>query len=179
MKFCNKSLQSDRGFTVFELIMAIVITGIVAGLFAQILGAVIEIYADRTVRKNSHIDERRSSRMILRDMRELSSWVGGHNSTEITFDRVNMGLSGGGQEYYHDLQVGFNIGNEQLTYQTEAGGNFANEYPLILDGIVDGDSKFTITTNGGIDLLTTEIFLFVHDKPMQVRFAAFPRLQGN
>jgi len=175
----NRAFNNDRGFTVFELIMAIVITGIVAGLFAQILGAVIGIYADRTVRKNSHIDERRSSHMIARDLRELSAWVGGQNSTDITFDRVNMGLGGGGQDYYHDLQVGFNIGNDQLTYQTEAGGNFATEYPLILDGVVDGSSRFTITTNGGVDLLTTEIFLVVHNKPMQCRFAAFPRGQGG
>mgnify|MGYP002725569097 CR=1 FL=1 len=179
MIYRSKTLQSDLGFTVIELVAAIVITGIVAALFSQILSSVIEIYADRTVRKNSHIDERRSSAMILRDMREHRSWVGGQNATSITFDRSNMGLSGGGLVYYHDLQVGFNIGNGQVNYQTEAGGNWANLYPLILEGVVAGDTQFSIANIGGIDRLTTEIFLFVHNKPMQVRLAVHPRMQGG
>jgi len=178
MNYKYRSIKDERGFTIIELIMAITITGIIAALFSQILGAVIEIYVDRSMRKTSHIDERRASALILRDLKENVAWVGEPSSTNLTFDKTQKSLSPGDVIYYHDLQVGFTISNGQINYQTEEG-EWGNLYPLILEGVVAGDSQFTITTEGGVVRITTEIVLNVLDKPMRVRCAVYPRWQGG
>lgn len=175
----GRNRGTDAGFTAIEIIMTIAITGIVVGLFSQILISSISIYTDRNERKNAHIDIRRAASKITVALRELRQWDTPPSATSILFAKISRSLSGNGQIYYHELRVGFELIDDQLCYRRDEGGNWANQYPLILSGVIPDLSRFTTVTAGGITRVTVELSLDVMGKPMRIRSTAFPRNQGG
>ncbi len=181
-KITSKGICSrDDGFTLIEIIMVIVMTGLMSLLFSQTLVSTVHIYSEHSNRKTANADVRRSFDMLMHDLRELESWYGGQQATEINFNKYNLfHYSDGPDEwdYYATVRVGYRFSGAQMTYRRNDDGSWNNFYLLLDSGVVPGATGFSSQSQGGITRIITTINMTVMNSPLRMRMAVFPRRQG-
>jgi len=173
--------KRDDGFTIMEIVIVIIITGILAGLFGQLLASAMKLYTDHNLRKNAHIDTRRAMENLFHDIREWQLWNASPTSTTINFshsEKFKRTLLILTYFYYDKIHVAYNYSGGQMTYQRD-DGNWNNQYLLIERGVNSGTSRFTEVTEGTIKRIRIEIDLTVNNKPLRMRTTIFPRCQGG
>lgn len=177
-----RSGSKDDGFTLIEIILVIIITGLLAMLFSQTLVSSIQIYNEHNYRKNAHIDLRRSFDMFMHDVREWESWYGGQQPSEINFDKYNRFRYtgwGSNRNYYTTVRVGYRFSGTQMAHRRDEDGSWNNHYLLIYGGIVPGATSFSAQNQGGMLRLSAVITMTVLNKPIRMRTTVFPRSQGG
>jgi len=172
----------DDGFTLIEVIMAIVLTGILASLFGQVMVTTAEIYADYNLRKDGHLDARRGLEMISHDLREFNAWQNALTSNTIDFTQVEayqrtffFTL----YTYYDYNRTGYAFNSSRLIYQRADQGSFNNQMYVIDRGVVMGQAAFSSAVAGGKTRITTDVRLLHNGHPFRVRTTIFPRSQGG
>ncbi len=176
---------SDSGFTIFEVVIVMVLTSLLAGIFAETMTSSMEIYTQHNFRKTAHIDMKRAMDAMVRDLRSCDDWQ--HASQEVDhlhFEKFNRYQTGGGTTYYDDddeYQYEFvaNSIEHRREYTTDRINIWGNKYDLLQDDLNTASSAFTLTDVGGNDLLTIVIYITVNNTPMRMRTSVFPRKQGG
>lgn len=177
----NCILGKDEGFTIIEIIMVIILTGILAGLFSQVFVGAIQMYSNHTTRKSALLDARRSVDMFMHDMREWTAFQG--TQTTARQDFYNIQVKEGQfffstYEYYSTLRVTYQFTNSEMRYQQDADGNYSNQY-VLSENVVVNNSQFVTTSLGGKTRITMMLVKDVYGKPMRMRTTVFPRQQGG
>ena len=171
----------DAGYTMIEMLVVLVMTSLLAGMFSQLLITSIEIYTDHNLRKTANIDSRRALDMALRDVREWRSWQTAPTSTSLDFIRIcefKQTVLIFTRYYLDDLRVGFDVSGSQVTYSRNIDGNWSNDYLIIQDG-VQGGTQFSVVSQGGKERVTVVVNLTVNGNPLWLRTTVFPRGQGG
>jgi len=177
----KKIVANDRGFTIMEVIVAIVLTGILANLFGQVMATTAEMYAAFTLRKTAHVDARRALEMMSHDLREWTSW-GTASANALIFNQVELyqrTFLFWTYTYYDVNQTGYNFGSNKLIYKRADEGAFTNEMSLIERNVVMSESAFSTATLGGKQRIKVEIRILANGQYFKVRTAVFPRFSGG
>jgi len=167
--------RDDRGHTLIEMLVVMIMTSLLAVMFGQILVSSIQIYSNHNQRKTGNIDARRACDMLMNEVRDWRSWDGAPTATKVKFKRIAKLLSG--VYYYDEFRVTFEFSGGQLTYARENDGKSTNKYILLQDGA--GSSQFSTVTLGTTKRVTIQLVMTVNGRPMQLRTTVFPRLQGG
>jgi prepilin-type N-terminal cleavage/methylation domain-containing protein len=173
----HQRLSRDEGFTILEVVVVVVLTAILAGIFAQAIVSTMTIYNDQTLRKDMQIDVRRSYESIWHDMREWTEWVNSPTGSMIDFRRY-MVQNSHNTDYWAKVRVGYQASGSNLYYKLDQDGGWNNNYPLIIGNLTNANSVYSETTLGGKRRLTTDLYLGAGGKPYKVRITAYPRIQG-
>ena len=180
----RQKVTDDSGFTIIELIVVIVITSLLAGVFSQTIVSSVQIYTDHNIRKSSHSDLRRSLDMMVHDLREIdrvNQWVVAPTNTQLLFWKSNRFWADVWYytgEYYSRLRVGYTISGGNLTYRRDEA-DWNTNYPLVQSGLVGGVSTFSTTTEGGVTRITLNARIQRSGQTLSVRSTVFPRYQGG
>jgi type II secretory pathway pseudopilin PulG len=164
-----------------ELLLVIIMTSILAGIFAETLSSAIQIYSDHNVRKSALLDARRAIDAVVHDMREFRTWQNAPTNQSLDFTKANMfqaTILFWTRQKYDYLRVGYNFDGGSVYYQRNEDGNWSNQYLLMTGGSTVG-SQFSIVNQGGIDRITLEIIMNIEGRPLRFRAAAYPRVQGG
>ncbi len=179
-----RGLCADSGFTIIELIVVIVITSLLAGVFAQVMVSSVQIFTNHNIRKTSHADFKRSFDMIMHDLREFddqNQWVVAPTNTQLLFWKYNRFWASRWYytgPYYNRLRVGFTLTGGGLTYRRDET-SWTTQYPLVQSGLIGGVSSFSTTTEGGVTRLTVNARTLVNGQSLIMRSTVFPRWQGG
>ena len=177
-KIVSRLLADENGFTLIEIILVIIMTGLLAMLFSQTLISSIQIYTDFNVRKTAHIDVRRSFDMLMHDIREWESWYGGQSASEVNFNKYNK-FQYLDEDYYSTLRVGYLFSETQMSHRRNEDGSWNNYYLLLESGVVLGATNFSTQNPGGVTRISAEITMTLLNKPLRMRTTIFPRNQGG
>jgi prepilin-type N-terminal cleavage/methylation domain-containing protein len=150
----NSELVLQRGFTLIEIIIVIVILSIVSGITIKFLIDSLRIYT-MTVNQKTLFDEGKLAlERMCRDIRDAKSMtvpaIGGSGNT-ITFQRTNT--TGAGQD----------LANEIITYRLSGGAiqrekaSYSLPYPLLASNV----SAFTVTRGATNDEITIVLTLLL------------------
>ncbi|MFH0764872.1 MAG: prepilin-type N-terminal cleavage/methylation domain-containing protein [Calditrichota bacterium] len=174
-----KKVRSSQGYTLIEIILVIVMTGLIATIFSEVLVSSIQIYTQQNMRKSSHIDARRTYDMLAHDIHEWDAWNGGQTSSRIDFNKASILQNPNNMKMYYDsLRIGYQFTGSNLTYQRNDDGLFNNQYSLLTNS-VPGQSSYQVLTQGGKNLVQINVLLTVQGQPMRMRTYVFPRKQGG
>jgi prepilin-type N-terminal cleavage/methylation domain-containing protein len=180
----RQKVVGDSGFTIIELIVVIVITSLLAGVFSQVIVSSVQIYTNHNIRKSSHDDLRRSFDMMVHDLREFdqtNQWVVAPSNTQLLFWKYNCFWADRWYytgPYYARLRVGYTIGGADLTYRRDEA-DWNATYPLVQSGLVGGVSIFSTTTEGGVTRINMNARILRNDQMLFMRSTVFPRWQGG
>lgn len=172
--------MDDAGYTLVEMVLVIIMTSILAGLFSELLVSSMEVYTEHNLRKSAHIDAKRSLDAMLHDLREFRTWQAGLSESSVDLNRLKkfkyqfLFIT---RYYFNNLRLAYNFTGGALTYQSGTEGNWSNQYYLIDSGITSG--SFTLVNAGGKDRITIQFTRMVNGKPMRMRTTVFPRVQGG
>ena len=144
----------ERGFTLIEIIIVIVILSIVSGITIKFLIDSLKIYT-MTVNQKTLFDEGKLAlERMCRDIRDAKSMTvpasGGSGNT-ITFQRTNA--TGAGQD----------LANEIITYRLSSGAiqrekaSYSLPYPILASNV----SAFTVTRGATNDEITIVLTLLL------------------
>ena len=172
------SLYSDRGFTIIEIVVVMVLVAILASIFSETINSSMEIYADQTQRKDTHSDVRRAFDFVAHSMREWTSFSVVPTATQIDFYRYSRFQDNGGNIYYGPLREKYSVTSQILNYQRD-DGEWAAQYPLISGGINPSTTLFTTTTLGTKTRLLVNLNMTHNGKPFKMIMTIFPRSQGG
>ncbi|NQU05574.1 MAG: hypothetical protein HQ568_05735 [Calditrichaeota bacterium] len=162
-----------------EIIISIIITGILAGIFAETLTSSVKIYVDHNQRKTKHLDFRRTFDMINTDIREWETWISAPSSSQILFDKYMRRYPDvGGTPRFWDRRIGYVVNADNVAHRRE-DNNWNTQYPLIADDLVSAGTSFSTVTEGGVFRIVVNIEFTVNGKPMRMKTTIFPRLQGG
>jgi len=171
-------VSSDSGFTLIELALVLLLVGILAFMFSEMISAAMDIYADHTQRKTMHIDCRRAYEQVGHDLREFISWQSAPSQSAVDFNRYTRYKAPNGRIYYAPLRTKYNIAGGRMTFQ-RSDGQWSNQYTLIPSGVaMDGTSAFAVITAGGKIRVQTSITVVTNNRPLRMRMTTFPRFQG-
>ena len=176
----RRGWMAEDGFTLIEMIVVLMMTSILSGLFAQFLVASSQIYVDHNLRRTGHIDCSRAYEQLSQDVREWQSWTAASTATTLDFRKPTLyevTILFWSRKYYDRLRVGYNIGGGALTYQRGDFGNWNNLYSLIGSGLGAG-TAFTSTSPGGMQRIKFDVRLTINGNPMRYTTTVFPRSLG-
>ena len=173
---CCNSPRGEEGFTIIEIVVVIVITGLLAGVFSQLLITSIDIYTEHNLRKTAHIDFRRAFDMTLHDVREydLNEWSS-TSASQVLFNKYNR-FRRWGSIYYSHIRIGYVFSGDGYNYRRDET-NWNTQYPIIRDGI--SSSSFNTAVSGGVPRITIAMIAYVNGKPMRMRSTVYPRMSGQ
>jgi len=153
-EFRNPKSAFERGFTLIEIIIVIVILSIVSGITIKFLIDSLKIYT-MTVNQKALFDEGKLAleRMCrdIRDARSMTVPASGGSGNTITFQRTNA--TGAGQD----------LPNEIITYRLSSGAiqrekaSYSLPYPLLASNV----SAFTVTRGATNDEITIVLTLLL------------------
>ena len=131
LRTANSELQ--RGFTLIEIVIVIVILSIVSAITIYFLVSSLRVYT-MTVNQKTLFDEGKLAlERMSRDIRDANS-ITGSSATSITFIRTNA--TGAGQD----------IANETITFQlTGTTLEKVKASPAVMSAIAENVSAFTVT----------------------------------
>ena len=131
LRTANSELQ--RGFTLIEIVIVIVILSIVSAITIYFLVSSLRVYT-MTVNQKTLFDEGKLAlERMSRDIRDANS-ITGSSATSITFIRTNA--TGAGQD----------IANETITFQlTGTTLEKLKASPAVTSAIAENVSAFTVT----------------------------------
>ena len=123
----------ERGFTLIEIVIVIVILSIVSAITIYFLVSSLRVYT-MTVNQKTLFDEGKLAlERMSRDIRDANS-ITGSSATSITFIRTNA--TGAGQD----------IANETITFQlTGTTREKVKASPAVTSAIAENVSAFTVT----------------------------------
>ncbi|MBM3329075.1 MAG: prepilin-type N-terminal cleavage/methylation domain-containing protein [Calditrichaeota bacterium] len=171
-----KRWHLDDGFTIIEIIIVLVITGIFAAMFSETIVSTMTIYSDSNLRKNAHIDLKRTFEQFASDVRSWQSWQSAISNTVADLNRVGTARHQNGTIYYiNNLRLAYSLASGALRFQRSDVGNWSNLYMLIPAGITMNSSRFTETVAGGKRRVTIEVVMTTNNKPFRARTTIFPR----
>ncbi len=177
--------SNDEGFTIIEIVVVIVITSLLAGVFAQTMVSSIQIYTDHNIRKTSHADFRRSFDMLMHDLREFdmqNQWVVAPTNTQLLFWKYNRFWASRWYytgPYYSRLRVGYVFMTSGALFYRRDETSWNTLYPLINSGLIGGLTSFSNTTEGGVMRLSFSARIRVNDQSLFMRSTVFPRWQDG
>jgi len=177
--YFKKTWHCDSGFSLIELITAIIIASILAGIIAQLIVSSTEINANINLRKTSIADSRYSAEMLTREFREWFAWDGQPGLSGITFTKIHRFQPWWSDDrfYYNFIDVDYEFSNGQLLYESNEGWGWSDPC-LLIEGDVDSEtSEFTVNTAGGITRVTVYINMSLYGKPVRIRTTTFSRNQ--
>jgi len=176
-----RNLKDETGTTLIEIIVVIVITSLLAGVFAETLVSSIQIYHDHNVRSTLHEDFRRAFEMTSHDLREIDSTYIAISSSQLLFRKFGRieRTSWPYGVYFDNHLIGYVFDGDSFDYRNSASGNWGTQYPLVNQGIDNGSSEFTATTEGGIVRFSIYARAVLNGKTMKMRTTVFPRMQGR
>lgn len=178
-RFIRKDiLRSDAGALMLETILVIMLTSLLAALFARVFVTAITMFSDHNMRKTSHGDMKRTSDMISNDIRGWTQWYQMPAEHELTFETTTLGENDVGRSYFFNLRVGYLLDDDQMFYRRNDEGDWENLYPLISECIVPDESGFSTWSAGGTTRINITVIVSIRDKPMRLKITLFPRIQG-
>ena len=152
--FRNPKSAFERGFTLIEIIIVIVILSIVSGITIKFLIDSLKIYT-MTVNQKTLFDEGKLAleRMCrdIRDARSMTVPASGGSGNTITFQRTNP--TGPGQD----------LVDETITYRLSGGviqrekASYSLPYPILASNV----SVFTVTRGATNDEITIVLTLLL------------------
>lgn len=175
----NSRHTNDRGFTLLEVIVALVLVALLALIFGQAIISGMSIYSDQVTRKDTHIDVRRTYSMFWHDMREWTDFTNALTGSTVDFHRYEV-LTQGNQTYYGVVRSGMVGSGSTLSFKYDDGsGGWGNNYSLISSGVQNANALFTKTTAGTKDRINFTLNLSINNKPFRLLMTVFPRKQGG
>ncbi|MCF7811248.1 type II secretion system GspH family protein [bacterium] len=171
--------RNDSGFTMIEIIVAMIITGIVAGIFAETMTSSVKIYNEHNLRQTKHIDFRRTFDMIITDIREWESPIS-VTASQLLFDKYMRRYPDGwfSRQRFWNRHVGYVINADDIAHRRE-DDDWGTQYPLISGGLVTSGTSFSTVTEGGVFRVVVNIEFTINGKPMRMHTVIFPRNQGG
>lgn len=180
--FKSIELKSDKGFSLFEIILVIMIMGLMSGIVSQILISATQLYVNHNVRKTSHIDIKRTADMFIHDFRCMTSFNGSQTSSNLDFNRMDLVEESywfQTRYYYTPVRNGYKFVSNQIRFRTEQDGSFNNEYLLMNSVAMPNTSQFSVTTSGGKQRVSLLLIANTASGPIRIRTTVFPRQQGG
>ena len=180
IKLKLRNLKDETGSTLIEIIVVMAIIALVAGVFGETLVSSIQIYHDHNVRSTLHEDFRRAFDMVSHDIREIDSTYIAISGSQLLFRKFGRIKNTSPPRVYFDNHlIGYVFDGNNFDYRNSASGNWGTQYPLVNQGIDDGSSSFTATTEGGVVRFSVYARAVVNGKIMKMRTTIFPRMQGR
>jgi len=177
MSFFDRHISSQQGFTLIEVVMVIVISGILAGMGAMFLVKPMEGYVDLT-RRTHLVDSAESAlRRMQRDVRQalpnsvrisggntileiLHSTDGGRYRHNGTGDKLDFSKVDDGFDVLGSLRAAPAAGELAVIYNLAAGGSSGNAYA--------GDNSATIGSGSTVGhVVLNPSFRFPRPSPSQ------------
>jgi type II secretory pathway pseudopilin PulG len=187
---CTKLFREAGGFTILEILMVVLLTGILANIFGNMFVNAIKIYSNQNLRKTGLLDQHRAFDMVSRDLREWKSWNTdpADGSTVFNFDfnhyqKYKFTFLIWTYYYYDDIRVAYNLNTtttKSMTYQRDENGQFASQYTIIAVGQVNTNyTGFIEYIYGCKRLPLFQLNMTVGGTQMISRAFIFPRSQGG
>ncbi len=174
----RKTLQNDRGFTLLEVIVVMVLVAILASIFSETINSSMQIYADQTQRKDTHSDVRRAYDFMAHSLREWTDFPVAPTATQLDFRRYSRFQDNSSNIYYAPLREKYSVAAQILNYQRD-DGEWAALYPLIGGGINPATTLFTTSTLGTKQRIIFNLNMTQNGKPFKMLMTIFPRSQGG